>query len=62
MENVDMRIPFMGKEQVRVPETQFYLVLEEYDDQAAQVITREVLLPYLNEIFADLFQRQQIND
>ena len=33
------------------------IVLEEYDDVVNSMINREVLLPYLNEIYSDLYQR-----
>ncbi len=39
-----------------------FIFLEDYDETVAGLIHREVLLPYLNEIFNDLYERQKFND
>lgn len=37
-------------------------MLEDYNEQTSLAIMNEVLIPYINEIFAFQYQRQQIND
>ena len=36
--------------------------MEDYDARTQNAIGKEVLKPYLNELFSHLYQRQQVND